>query len=322
MPLLQRFFLRAAENDSELKGVTLIVDFPEKIIPAAEESGANMDERTAFVTLLKLAASPDMCRLDVGVILVTETVGELNGDLLRNPHVAQVRLDLPEAEERLRFLQSDWLRRVAGERAKPMSDELGVEVFAARTAGLNLVRIQQLITEAVRNGKSVTGDHVATAKKRLIEEYCQGLVRFKDPKPGVSLDRVATHAAAKQKLRELAWLIRNGKTDVLERGVLLPGRVGVGKSYLIDCFASECGLPMMEIGEFRSKWVGDTERQQMRVLMTIRALGPVIVVVDEATPCSARARSKATAACRGVSLPRSPRTSATPACEGASCGWQ
>jgi SpoVK/Ycf46/Vps4 family AAA+-type ATPase len=38
----------------------------------------------------------------------------------------------------------------------------------------------------------------------------------------------------------------------------------------------------MEIGEFRSKWVGDTERQQMRILITIRALGPVIVVVDEA----------------------------------------
>jgi SpoVK/Ycf46/Vps4 family AAA+-type ATPase len=56
----------------------------------------------------------------------------------------------------------------------------------------------------------------------------------------------------------------------------------VGKSFLIDCFASECGLPVMELGEFRSKWVGDTERQQSRILMTIRALGPVIVVVDEA----------------------------------------
>jgi SpoVK/Ycf46/Vps4 family AAA+-type ATPase len=92
----------------------------------------------------------------------------------------------------------------------------------------------------------------------------------------------ATHDAAKQKLRDLAWLIRNGKTDVLERGILVPGRVGVGKSFLIDCFASECGLPVMELGEFRSKWVGDTERQQMRILMTVRALGPVIVVVDEA----------------------------------------
>ena len=83
-------------------------------------------------------------------------------------------------------------------------------------------------------------------------------------------------------MRELAWLFRNGKTDVIERGVLVPGRVGVGKSFLIDCFASECGLPVMEMGEFRSKWVGDTEQQQARILLTIRALGPVIVVVDEA----------------------------------------
>jgi len=76
--------------------------------------------------------------------------------------------------------------------------------------------------------------------------------------------------------------VKNGKKDVIEKGILIPGRVGVGKSFLIDCFASECGLPVMEVGEFRSKWVGDTERQQMRILMTIRALGPVVVVVDEA----------------------------------------
>ncbi len=77
-------------------------------------------------------------------------------------------------------------------------------------------------------------------------------------------------------------MIRNQKDEVLERGVLVPGRVGVGKSFLIDCFASECGLPVLEIGEFRSKWVGETEKQQARILLTIRALGPVIVVVDEA----------------------------------------
>jgi SpoVK/Ycf46/Vps4 family AAA+-type ATPase len=154
--------------------------------------------------------------------------------------------------------------------------------LAARTSGLNLLRIRHFLAEAIRNAARVTQDLVTASKKRLIEEYCQGLVRFKDPKPGVSLDRVATHTAAKKRLRELAWLIRNAKTDVLERGILVPGRVGVGKSYLIDCFASECGLPVMEMGEFRSKWVGDTERQQARILMTIRALGPVIVVVDEA----------------------------------------
>jgi SpoVK/Ycf46/Vps4 family AAA+-type ATPase len=167
---------------------------------------------------------------------------------------------------------------------KPAAEwcDFTAQELAGRTAGLNLLRIRHFLAEAIRNGTRVTQEHVTAGKKRLIEEYCQGLVRFKDPKPGVNLDRVATHTAAKQRLRELAWLFRNAKTDVLERGLLVPGRVGVGKSFLIDCFASECALPVMEMGEFRSKWVGDTERQQARILMTIRALGPVIVVVDEA----------------------------------------
>ena len=272
-PLLRRFFLRTADDSSAPRGVTLIIDFAEKIIPAAEEAHSGTDERLALVTLLKWAASEDVRALDVGILLLTESANDLHSDVLQNPHVAQVRVDLPDAEERAQFLAHE---------VDPSTSDLNPEQLLARTAGLNLLRVRQLLAEAVRNGRRVTGEHVTATKKRLIEEYCQGLVRFKDPKPGINLDLVATHEAAKKKLRELAWLIREGKTDVLERGILVPGRVGVGKSFLIDCFASECGLPVMELGEFRSKWVGDTERQQARILATVRALGPVIVVVDEA----------------------------------------
>src|SRR5882724_8259057 len=281
-PLLRRFFLRVAEEKEKWRGITLIVDFPEKLIPASEESQASTDERMNLVTFLKWAAAPEMARLDIGVILVTESATELNARLLQNPYVAQVRIDLPDADERLRFLRSGWAEAIAD--GKPISQwsDFTAQDLANRTAGLNLLRVRHFLAEAIRNATRVTQDVVTGGKKRLIEEYCQGLVRFKDPKPDVNLDCVATHDAAKKKLRELAWLIKNGKTDVIERGVLVPGRVGVGKSFLIDCFASECGLPVMEMGEFRSKWVGDTERQQMRILLTIRALGPVIVVVDEA----------------------------------------
>jgi AAA+ superfamily predicted ATPase len=281
-PVLRRFFLRVAEEKEKWKGVTLIIDFPEKLIPAAEEANASADERMNLVTFLKWAAAPEMAQLDIGVILVTESAGELNARLLQNPYVAQVRIDLPDAEERQRFLSSSWAEALAGGRAFADWSDFSAEEMAGRTSGLNLLRIRHFLAEAIRNSARVTQELVTASKKRLIEEYCQGLVRFKDPKPGVSLDRVAIHTAAKSRLRELAWLIRNAKTDVLERGVLVPGRVGVGKSFLIDCFASECNLPVMEMGEFRSKWVGDTERQQARILMTIRALGPVIVVVDEA----------------------------------------
>lgn len=281
-PLLRRFFARVADEKSQWNGITLIIDFPEKVVPASEEGGSSIEERMNLVTLLKWAASTDLRQMDVGVFLVTESASKLHADLLQNPHVAQIRIDIPDAEERSRFLQSGWAESIAG--GKPLAEwsDFSAAELVPRTAGLNLLRIQHLLAEAVRNGIRVNAEYVAASKKRLIEEFCQGLVRFKDPKPGVSLDRVATHTAAKAKLRELAWLIKNNKTDVLERGLLVPGRVGVGKSFLIDCFASECGLPVMEIAEFRSKWVGDTERQQMRILMTVRALGPVIVVVDEA----------------------------------------
>jgi AAA+ superfamily predicted ATPase len=281
-PVLRRFFMQVAEDKEKWKGVTLIIDFPEKLIPASEEANASLDERMNLVTFLKWAAAPEMARLDIGVILVTESAAELNARLLQNPYVAQVRIDLPDAEERQRFLASGWAEIMANGQSFTQWSDFTPEELATRTAGLNLLRVRHFLAEAIRNSTRVTQELVTGSKKRLIEEYCQGLVRFKDPKPGVSLDRVATHAAAKARLRELAWLIRNGKTDVLERGVLVPGRVGVGKSFLIDCFASECNLPVMEMGEFRSKWVGDTERQQARILMTIRALGPVIVVVDEA----------------------------------------
>lgn len=281
-PLLTRFFLKVAADEHQWKGVTLVIDYPEKLIPASEEAIASVEERINLVTFLKWASAPELSQIDVGVLLVTESANELHADLQRNPHVAQVRIDLPDVEERQRFLESGWAEKLAeGRPCTEWSDFTPAEL-AVRTAGLNLLRLQHYLAEAIRNGTRVTAEHLATSKKRLIEDYCQDLVRFKDPKPGVTLDRVATHTAAKQKLRELAWLIKNGKTDVLERGILVPGRVGVGKSFLIDCFASECGLPVMELGDFRSKWVGDTERQQARILMTIRALGPVIVVVDEA----------------------------------------
>jgi AAA+ superfamily predicted ATPase len=282
LPVLRRFFLRMAEEKGDARGVTLVVNFAEKLVPASEENQAAQDERIALVTLLSWAASPELHHGDVGVILVTETLSELHGDLLQNPHVARVRIDLPTIEERAAFITSGWLDRHAGRDALSTHGDLSGDDLARRTSGLPLLRIEQLLATALHNNQRITASYVSAGKRRLIEDYCGDLVRFKDPKAGRSLDDVATHTAAKARLRELAWLIREGKHAVLERGVLVPGRIGVGKSYIIDCFASECGLPVLELGQFRSKWVGETERQQARILLTIRALGPVIVVVDEA----------------------------------------
>src|SRR5262249_37021932 len=148
------------------QGVTLVIDFPEKLIPACEEASASMEERMNLVTFLKWAAAPEMARLDIGVVLVTESADELSPRLLQNPYVAQIRIDLPEAAERLRFLQSGWAEEMAD--GKPYSNwsDLNSDELATRTSGLNLLRIRHFLAEAIRNDIRLTQEHVTTSKKR------------------------------------------------------------------------------------------------------------------------------------------------------------
>src|SRR5881296_3360522 len=165
-PVLRRFFLRVAEAKEKWRGITLIIDFPEKLVPACDEAGASTEERMNLVTFLKWAAAPELARLDIGVVLVTESADELNARLLQNPYVAQVRLELPDAEERLRFLQSGWAEEMA--EGKPVSDwsDFTAEDLAARTAVLNLLRIRHFLAEAIRNSARVTQDLLTASKKR------------------------------------------------------------------------------------------------------------------------------------------------------------
>ena len=99
---------------------------------------------------------------------------------------------------------------------------------------------------------------------------------------GVGLDAVAGHEGAKALLRETARALSQGRLDVVPMGYLICGPVGTGKSFIVQCFAKEIGIPVVELLNFRSKWQGQTEANLERVLGLLDAIGPVAVVVDEA----------------------------------------
>ena len=277
LKVLRAYTEQHRDEAGDGRGTTLVVDFAEKIIPAPSASLAE-SERMAEVALLKFAAGH--AQEDAGIFLVTETPANLSESLTGNPYVSQILLEMPDEDERAAFIGSGLLDAPAGGAA--VAGTMSPQDIARRTAGLNLRRIQNLVAAARETGTPFDPAYIARGKKRLIEEFCQGLVTFKEADPKRTLDSVANHEAAKTKLRQIARLVREGKLHVLEKGILLPGRIGVGKSYLVSCFASECGMPMLELGNFRSQWVGETEKQLSKILMTIRALGPVIVVIDEA----------------------------------------
>ena len=65
-------------------------------------------------------------------------------------------------------------------------------------------------------------------------------------------------------------------------GYLLAGRIGTGKTFLVTCLAGEVGVPVVEIKNFRDRWVGATEGNLERIFGILHALGQVIVFIDEA----------------------------------------
>ncbi len=86
---------------------------------------------------------------------------------------------------------------------------------------------------------------------------------------------------AVRELKEVADLMRRGLSSAAPMGIMLMGPPGTGKSYLAECFARECGMLCVRFRPLRQMYVGQSERNQEKAFAAIRALAPVIVIVDE-----------------------------------------
>jgi SpoVK/Ycf46/Vps4 family AAA+-type ATPase len=157
------------------------------------------------------------------------------------------------------------------------------DTLATITAGMTPAEITRLIEP----GKTLPeGDadqevlKVIHARKReMIEKECAGLIEFIEPKHGLSA--VGGHEHIKHELMAIAQNLKAGETTLTPMGLLAVGPMGSGKTFVIKAFLKEAGLSAVALKNFRSKWVGSTEANLERVLATVKAMGPIAVIIDE-----------------------------------------
>src|SRR6266850_2011067 len=65
-------------------------------------------------------------------------------------------------------------------------------------------------------------------------------------------------------------------------GYLITGRIGTGKTFIVQCWAGELGIPCVVFKNFRDRWVGATESNLEKIFSVLHALGQVVVFIDEA----------------------------------------
>jgi AAA+ superfamily predicted ATPase len=276
--LVDRFVrtnIMAPEDDRH--SLALIMDQASYVFPSGEPGRLNMQASSQLVTMLNWAMSPHVKRLNMAFMMIDEKLADLSDRLTGNPHVATIEVPLPDQPAREPFIAAT---TTTGAGSLQDFSDFGAAELAKLTAGISLTDLNVLIQSARESGKRLDAGAFRALKKRLLERQCHGLLEFIEPR--WTLDTVVGHDAAKARLREDAALLKRGALDSLPMGYLLCGPVGTGKSFLAQCVSGEIGVPCVVLKNFRSKYVGETEGNLERVLSVLRAMGPVVVVVDEA----------------------------------------
>jgi len=270
--ILEQYF-RIRLDDK--KSIALIIDYAETIVPMSEAGSTGSEDRTSMVYLSRWAHDPMFLASDFTTVLITENLADLNKTLIQNPYTTDIRIEIPDEKQRLDFVHfeadTDSFKKIS---------KVPAGVLAKQTAGLNYINLRSILSNARENKEKITHRQLTEIKKELIEAEAYGLLEFVET--DYTLDDVAGHTGVKKHLRQAVKALKQGRPDVLPMGYLVCGPVGTGKTFMVTCFASEVGIPMVKLKNFRSQWQGVTEGNLEKILGLLEAMAPVAVMIDEA----------------------------------------
>jgi transitional endoplasmic reticulum ATPase len=317
--------LRRMEGLFRKQSAALLIPYAGTLLPGGDPSFLSNDERAVFTTLHRWSLDASLSKSDCVVVLIAESLSEINQSLLSSPRVAPIQIDLPDEAMRACVVRNS---------AKGL-DEDDIQLLAAHTSGLRAIQVERIVAsqaptalsddartaflstllagqansedrakqlskitagkteEEIRELVAPDAPHtehdpagkqemlrvIHARKRELIEQECFGLISFMDSKVG--LEAVGGNEKIKAELMDIARLLKSGNRKLAPMGLLAVGAMGAGKTFVIRAFLKEAGLTAVAFKNFRSKWNGATESNLERVLSTVKAMGPIAVVIDE-----------------------------------------
>jgi ATP-dependent 26S proteasome regulatory subunit len=259
----------------------ILLDYAHTLAPSGPTSQA---ERQAITTLSRWATDPKVAQARPFIVLITPTLGEVSEEVYAGAAGAEVvAVPRPDLEARRGFVEH--LRET-----RAGSWALSPAQLASETGGLALVQIEDMVQRAGAAGEALTQESIVARKIDLLRQEYGEVLEILEPKHDLSAVGGLEHAT--QELKEVADVMRRGLTSAAPMGIILMGPPGTGKSYLAECFAKECGMLCVRFRPLRQMYVGQSERNQEKAFGAIRALAPVVVIVDESDQAEGGSRDQ------------------------------
>jgi AAA+ superfamily predicted ATPase len=251
--------------------LALIIDYAHTLAPA---DGAGATERQNITTLARWASDPAVAARRPLIVLIAPTAQEVSDEVYAGAAGAEViAVPRPDLDAR-----ADFARDLKA-RIPEVTWSLTPEELAAQTGGLALVQMEDILQRARGAGSALSREAIVDRKIDLLRQEYGDVLEILSPRHGLEAVGGLDHAT--RELREVADIMRRGLTSAAPLGMILMGPPGTGKTYLAECFAKECGMLCVRFRPLRGMYVGQSERNQEKAFAAIRALAPVVVIVDE-----------------------------------------
>jgi SpoVK/Ycf46/Vps4 family AAA+-type ATPase len=278
LELIDRFlqFVTLGTPEQDVLSLAVVIDYASFIVPRGESLYLSGEIGAHIIKILNWAQDPAILGANVVSALLSESLNDLSEYIVENPFNCKIAIPLPQTGE-----IAEWIHFLVGEQKEfEKFSEVDIDSLTLKLQGLNRIHIKNILLQAMKNNRVITMKQLARMKKEIIEKEAFDRLEFLEFER--TLDDVAGHDEAKAWLREDAQLLKKGVLRALPMGYLITGRIGTGKTYLVECFAGECGVPFVALKNFREKWVGATEGNLEKVFHILHALGQVVVFIDEA----------------------------------------
>ncbi len=271
VPLLENFL--TTRDDA-----AVIIDYVDKLVPREEERFMSFQQRRLVTTLRRWANEPRLVGRNNFVFMIADSLADVNEELYGRTGASKlIALPLPDYQERLEYINYQLGRGEQNGSAPRLA--ISPEAFATNTDGLSRIQILRLMQQAAADDEPVTVRDTTEYKREVIASEIGDLISFMQPRLG--LEAVAGVEKQKQLLVNTAEALQEGRVAVVPQGILLVGPPGCGKTFSMQCFAHDAGIPFVELRNIFSKYVGSTEANLERVFHYLEAMAPVFVFIDE-----------------------------------------
>lgn len=265
-------FRRVRRLEPKLKPLCVIIRFAGALFPAGEFGRLSDLDRQTLVSFLSWVNNPAFRDSPELIVMINPVKTDLNQQILSLPQSDHIAINLPDNEERARFIHHFTHNRPGMPRIEAPDN------FVEDCAGLTLPYIKDILEVASRSGKAVSRKEVNETVNTLLQNQLGDIIRIKRPSHGPA--DVVGYKKECGIFNSIFHRCEDPETAV--SAILVSGPNGSGKTFQLEAYASVSGRIVIELAGIRGSYFGETDRFFELLRWHIETFGKILILVDEA----------------------------------------